>query len=131
MILRSLYFLLLAILLISCEKQTPEPALALSEYIIGDWEEREYMDISAFGNREFNSIGPPYEAVYCFKEDQSYILWFRGNPEGPLSYSVNEQDSFLIMNGTNWKLFAFNESFIEIQISGGGGPVGKRLYKID
>ncbi|GAB5555057.1 MAG: hypothetical protein Sapg2KO_46480 [Saprospiraceae bacterium] len=118
-------------LLISCEKQTPEPAPTLSEYIIGDWEEREYMDISVFGNREFNSIGPPYEAVYCFKEDQSFILWFRGNPEGPLSYSVNEQDSILTLRTGTWKLFAFNENFLDIRRSTGGGLTGKRLYKID
>ncbi|GAB5555056.1 MAG: hypothetical protein Sapg2KO_46470 [Saprospiraceae bacterium] len=115
----------------SCEKQTPEPAPTLSEYIIGDWEEREYMDYSAFGNFEFNSIGPPYLAIYRFKEDETFELWSNGYPDPARLYSVNEQDSIIMLISIPWKLYSFNERFLDIRKNTGSGPIGKRLYKID
>ena len=113
-----------------CEKETPKPSPTLNEYIVGDWEEREYMDASAFGNPDFNSIGPPYLIIHRFNQDQSYVLIGGNNQDDPLPFTVNEQDSTLILGPSRWELHIFNEAFMEIRRPPGREPIGKRLYKI-
>ena len=124
-------FVFFTAVLLSCEKQKPAPPPTLSEYIVGDGEIREVIDLVNFGDFEYHDVGPIYYNFYRFKADNSYEYWINGNPGDPVPYSVSEQDSTLkLLNGT-WKLVSFDETMIDFQANGRHGLTGRRIYKIE
>ncbi|MEM6377028.1 MAG: hypothetical protein AAF705_02370, partial [Bacteroidota bacterium] len=102
-----------------------------SEYIIGDWELREVIDPTNYKDTLYHDLGPDYTIIYRFQEDQTYIFSSSGRAQDPVSFSVNEMDSILILGTTSWQLYSFDENELDIRIWSRNEPTGLRFYKIE
>lgn len=130
-------FILLVIFSFSCEKQklVKQPE-SISKIIYGKWEWRESIDLLSFNDLNYHILEHNQYLVFDFLKDETYILVSdQGTTnEDTLEYAtfmINESDSTLILGGSSYHIFGYNQDTLDIRTSGRHGLSGRKLFKLE
>ena len=121
-----------ALLLFSCaEEQLEKEPETLEEIIYGQWELRE--ELSFFTYRDFNFHPLPFDPlpVIEFMEPDSFAITELKGVSEQGTFELNEQDSILFLNGSDWQIVGYNIDTLDIRRSGRDDIFGRKYFKLE
>ena len=125
---KPLNFLLLIFFVFGCNKDNSEPS-NLSEILIGEWQLKESVEPSIYGDINWHEPNNPELNEVCFQQNSFTSFKYGSFGEEMGIYSVsNDTIFFSILWDFNWVVTDFDES--ELTVSLGTSPEGetKRRY---